>query len=72
MQVGSVAYLPLTGCMCVCVHVHAPSSPPSSAELFENLHMQKALIPGAFPQLRGVLPLAEISQGTPNHLGAKH
>lgn len=58
MQVGSAAYLPLTGCMCVCVRVHAPSSPPSSAELLENLHMQKVLSPGAFPQLRGVLPLA--------------
>lgn len=48
--------LPPGVCMCVCVH--APSRQPSPAEPFKNLHMQKTLIPGAFPWLRGVLPLA--------------
>lgn len=47
--------LPPGVCMCVCVH--APSLQPSPAEPFKNLHMQKTLIPGAFPWLRGVFAL---------------
>lgn len=50
-------------CVRVCVCVHALCLCPSPAELFENLHMQQALILGNFPQLRGVLPLAENKLG---------